>query len=693
MAQQGYQTTLVYGSFTPGDVPSATRLVSNLSGVELAVNAADGKLFFKDVAGNVRVLADADAIGASGVASITGGTIDGTSIGSTTPAAGNFTGVITSTLVVPSLVGLVKSNGNAGMSVAVPGTDYVSGNMVGTSNGVASLDATGKIPLTQLPSSGTGALIYLGTWNATTNTPPLTSGIGTKGFFYKVSVAGTTTLDGNSTWLIDDQVVFGVSAWERVPGVGSAPVASVNGMIGAVVITKAGLGAASSGANSDITSLTGMTVALSVSQGGTGVKTLSGLVKANGASAFTAAVAGTDYALPPSGTNAQLLANSGSGGFSNVTVGSGLSFSGGVLTSTGGGGVGTVTSVQASGGTTGLTFSGGPVTSTGTLTLGGVLAVANGGTGRATLSGLLKGAGTSGIVAAVAGTDYAPATTGTVAQILGPNGSGGFTPISLGAGLTLNAGVMSAGGGGGGTGTVTSIQVTGGTTGLTFSGGPITDAGSIVMAGKLGVANGGTGANTITGLVRGNGVSAMSAAVAGSDYALPPSGTNAQLIANSGSGGFSNVTVGAGLSYSGGTLSAIPGTTGTVTSVNVSGGTTGLTFSGGPVTTSGTVTAAGTLAVANGGTGKATLTGLVKGNGTAAMTAAVAGTDYAAPPSGTAAQLLANGGSGNFANVTVGSGLSLSGGTLTATAGAAGTVYISATDPGAVGAGAFWVQP
>jgi hypothetical protein len=42
---------------------------------------------------------------------------------------------------------------------------------------------------------------------------------------------------------------------------------------------------------------------------------------------------------------------------------------------------------------------------------------------------------------------------------------------------------------------------------------------------------------------------------------------------------------------------------GTVTSVDVSGGTTGLTTSGGPITSSGTVTLAGTLAVANGGTG------------------------------------------------------------------------------------------
>lgn len=47
---------------------------------------------------------------------------------------------------------------------------------------------------------------------------------------------------------------------------------------------------------------------------------------------------------------------------------------------------------------------------------------------------------------------------------------------------------------------------------------------------------------------------------------------------------------------------------GTVTSVDVSGGTTGLTTSGGPVTGAGTITLAGTLAIANGGTGQTTAT-------------------------------------------------------------------------------------
>jgi hypothetical protein len=64
----------------------------------------------------------------------------------------------------------------------------------------------------------------------------------------------------------------------------------------------------------------------------------------------------------------------------------------------------------------------------------------------------------------------------------------------------------------------------------------------------------------------------------------------------------------------------------------------------------------GTLAVANGGTGATTLTGLVKGSGTSALTAAVAGTDYLAP-NGSAAGLtnfptLNQNTTGTAANVT-----------------------------------------
>jgi hypothetical protein len=92
------------------------------------------------------------------------------------------------------------------------------------------------------------------------------------------------------------------------------------------------------------------------------------------------------------------------------------------------------------------------------------------------------------------------------------------------------------------------------------------------------------------------------------------SGSNGQLFIGNGTG-FTKATLTAGsnvtITNAAGSItisSSSPGT-GTVTSVDVSGGTTGLTSSGGPITTSGTITLAGTLAVANGGTGSTSAPG------------------------------------------------------------------------------------
>ena len=79
--------------------------------------------------------------------------------------------------------------------------------------------------------------------------------------------------------------------------------------------------------------------------------------------------------------------------------------------------------------------------------------------------------------------------------------------------------------------------------------------------------------------------------------------------------------------------------TGTVTSVALSGGTTGLTVSGSPITTSGTITLAGTLAPANGGTGVsngANNTITFSGNYTLGLTL-TANTSVTLPTSGTIA--------------------------------------------------------
>ena len=63
-----------------------------------------------------------------------------------------------------------------------------------------------------------GALNYKGTWNASTNTPTLASGVGTKGDYYVVSVAGTTAIDGLSLWGVGDWITFNGSVWQRVEG-------------------------------------------------------------------------------------------------------------------------------------------------------------------------------------------------------------------------------------------------------------------------------------------------------------------------------------------------------------------------------------------------------------------------------------------------------------------------------------------
>lgn len=59
------------------------------------------------------------------------------------------------------------------------------------------------------------------------------------------------------------------------------------------------------------------------------------ILKANSGGALANAVAGTDYAAATTGTASQLLGSNGSGGFSNVTVGSGLTYSAGTLASSG----------------------------------------------------------------------------------------------------------------------------------------------------------------------------------------------------------------------------------------------------------------------------------------------------------------------------------------------------------------------
>ena len=86
----------------------------------------------------------------------------------------------------------------------------------GVSNGYASLDSTGKVPISQLPSS---IMEYKGTWNASTNTPTLANGTGDTGDVYICNVAGTVNFGaGPITFAVGDYVIYSGSIWQRSSG-------------------------------------------------------------------------------------------------------------------------------------------------------------------------------------------------------------------------------------------------------------------------------------------------------------------------------------------------------------------------------------------------------------------------------------------------------------------------------------------
>ena len=83
-------------------------------------------------------------------------------------------------------------------------------------------------------SNAIGALNYKGTWNANSNVPVLSSGVGTKGDYYVVSTAGSTNLDGTTLWGVGDWAVFNGSIWQKVDGGDTSAVTSltVTGLTG-----------------------------------------------------------------------------------------------------------------------------------------------------------------------------------------------------------------------------------------------------------------------------------------------------------------------------------------------------------------------------------------------------------------------------------------------------------------------------
>lgn len=223
-------------------------------------------------------------------------------------------------------------------------------------------------------------------------------------------------------------------------------------------------------------------------------------------------------------------------------------------------------------GDTGPTGGAGPTGPTGIQGAQGI----TGPTGPTGIQGIVGPTGATGPTGPTGNTGPTGPTGPTGTQgIVGPTGPTGATG---GLGPTGPTGA----------GDVASVDVSGGTTGLTTTGGPIVSSGTITIGGTLGIGSGGTGATTAPNAR----VNLGATTVGGNVFTLTdPSAItfprfNADNTVSALDAPTFRTAIGAGTSS----------TTGTVTSVSGTGSVSGLSLSG-TVTTSGSLTLGGTLVV------------------------------------------------------------------------------------------------
>jgi hypothetical protein len=134
----------------------------------------------------------------------------------------------------------------------------VAANTYGSATAIPILTVNAKGVVTSASTvSFTGGLSFQGGWNASTNTPTLTSSTGVNGYYYIVSTAGSTNLDGITDWQIGDWAIFNGTTWQKIDQ--TDLVASVNGQVGVVVLSASDVGAQP--ADAQLTDIAGLTPA------------------------------------------------------------------------------------------------------------------------------------------------------------------------------------------------------------------------------------------------------------------------------------------------------------------------------------------------------------------------------------------------------------------------------------------------
>ena len=495
-------------------------------------------------------------------------------------------------------------------------------------------------------SSVAGGLSYQGTWNASTNTPTLASGVGVNGYYYITSTAGATNLDGITDWQIGDWLMFNGTVWQKIDQ--SNLVTSVAGRTGAITLSNtdiSGLGTMATQASSNVSitggSITGITD-LAVADGGTGSSTAQGAINT-----LAGAVTSGSY-LRGNGTNVVMntiqaadvptLNQNTTGSAATLTTGRTIAITGDLAYtspsfngSTNVTAAGTLATVNANVGSftnATLTVNGkGLITaaSSGTAPVTSVTAtspVASTGGATPVISMPAATTSVSGYLTSTDWTTFNNKGSGTVTSVSGTAGritsTGGATPV-----LDLTSGVATAGTTGSASlipvvtidtyGRVTSITTAAnpqGTVTSVTATSPVASSGGATPAISLSSGYGDTlnpyaskTANYVLASPNGTaGVPTFRALVATDVPTLNQNttGTSSNVtgtvaIANGGTGSTTAATALTALgAYPSANPSGYTSNTGTVTSVGGTGTVNGLTLTG-TVTTSGNLTLGGTL--------------------------------------------------------------------------------------------------
>lgn len=234
---------LLKGTEVAGRAPATGDIVER----QLAVNLIDGKLYSKTstgqivrvggltaselalvaTSGNYNDLSNKPTITQYVLPPATASVLGGIMVGDGLTANG-------SGLLVANVLSVAGQNGTPKTGAVV---------ITRSDLGLDILDSNNKIEFEYLPDSIVGAMIYKGTYDASTNTPALPDAAsGNTGWLYVVSVAGTYTPTTGDPIPVDkgDWLISNGTIWQRVAAVVS-DVLTVNGATGNVVINASNL--------------------------------------------------------------------------------------------------------------------------------------------------------------------------------------------------------------------------------------------------------------------------------------------------------------------------------------------------------------------------------------------------------------------------------------------------------------------